>query len=150
MRLEAVLLPVSDVARTKSYYEMLGWQVDVDHSTADLRVVQITPPGSACAIIFGVGITAATPGSVRGLFLTVTDIEAARAELTARGAEVSEIFHDSGATVAHVDPHHHSPGLDPERRSYASYASFIDPDGNEWQLREIAPSSVRPRATFPT
>ena len=144
MRLEAVLLPVSDVTRTKTFYETLGWWVDVDHSTEDLREVQIRPPGSACAIIFGVGITAAAPGTVRGLLLAVTDIEAARAELTARGAEVSEIFHDSGGSVPRADPHHRSPGLDPQRRSYASFASFDDPDGNEWQLREMTMWTPQP------
>ena len=149
MRLEAILLPTSSVARTKTFYESLGWRVEADESVDDLRLVQMTPPGSACAIIFGVGITSASPGSVRGLLLGVTDIEAARADLRARGADVGEIFHDSPGTVPHVDPRYHAPGLDPDRRGYASFALFTDPDGNEWQLREIASARDSPRPGQP-
>jgi catechol 2,3-dioxygenase-like lactoylglutathione lyase family enzyme len=141
MKLEAVVLPTADVNRTKAYYETLGWQVDVDYATEGLRVVQMTPPGSYCSIVFGAGIAAADPGSAQGLILTVTDIEAARAELTARGVEVSEIFHDGAGAASRAETHYRAPGLDPERRNYASFASFADPDGNSWQLREITSRS---------
>ncbi len=137
MRLEVVVLPVSDVNCAKAYYQMLGWRVDLDTTTEDMRVVQTTPPGSACSIAFGVGLTSAAPGSVQGLTLGVTDIEAARADLSARGVDVSEIFHDTGGAFRHADTHYRVPGLDPRRRSHASFASFADPDGNGWLLQEI-------------
>lgn len=138
MKLEAVVLPIADANRTKAFYEALGWRVDADYMTEGLRVVQVTPPGSSCSVVFGVGIATGTAGSAQGLLLTVTDIEAARAELTARGVEVSEIFHDAAGAVSRAATHFRAPGLDPERRSAASFASFADPDGNGWQLREIA------------
>jgi catechol 2,3-dioxygenase-like lactoylglutathione lyase family enzyme len=100
MKLEVVVVPVSDVDRTKNFYKALGWREDADFAAgADFRVVQLTPPGSACSIIFGTGITSATPGSAQGLHLVMTDIEAAQAELADRGAEVSEVFHDAGGGV---------------------------------------------------
>ena len=131
MKLEVVVIPVSDVERAKSFYGKLGWRLDADFVVGDaFRGVQFTPPGSPCSIHFGKGITAAAPGSARGLFLVVSDIEAARADLVARGAAVSELFHRlPGETPGK--------GLDPKRRSYASFATFSDPDGNEWLLQEV-------------
>jgi catechol 2,3-dioxygenase-like lactoylglutathione lyase family enzyme len=138
MKLEIAVLPVSDVDRAKDFYVRLGWRLDADFATGDdFRVIQLTPPGSACSIIFGTGITAATPGSVESLYLIVTDIEAARAELVSHGAEVSEVFHDAGGVFHHAGTTGRQPGPDPERRSYCSFASFNDPDGNAWLLQEI-------------
>jgi catechol 2,3-dioxygenase-like lactoylglutathione lyase family enzyme len=129
MRLEVVTLPVSDVDRAKRFYEDLGWRTDADIVAGDaFRVVQVTPPHSLCSVAFGKGLTTAEPGSARRLLLVVHDIDAARADLISRGVEVSEVFHLAGGRV---------PGPDPRRRSYQSYASFADPDGNEWQLQEI-------------
>jgi catechol 2,3-dioxygenase-like lactoylglutathione lyase family enzyme len=130
-KLEVVILPVSDVDRAKQFYESLGWRLDADFPIReDFRVVHLTPPGSQASIIFGSGVTAAAPGSGNGL-LAVYDIDAARAELIARGVDVSEVFHgasgfDRAGTKARVS------GPDPERRSYASWATFSDPDGNGW------------------
>jgi catechol 2,3-dioxygenase-like lactoylglutathione lyase family enzyme len=130
MRLEVVVLPVSDVDRGKAFYEQAGFRVDVDHRAGDaFRVVQLTPPGSACSISIGTGITDGVPGSIQGLHLVVEDLEGALADLGGRGIDVSEPFH-FGAEGQ-------SPGLDPERRDYASYASFSDPDGNGWLLQEV-------------
>ncbi len=132
-KLELVLLPVTDVDRAKAFYvERVGFNVDVDHEVSEAcRVVQLTPPGSACSITFGRGITDAAPGSVKGLHLVVTDIEAAWAALVARGVEVSEPFHFvDGRRV---------PGVDPERRDYNSFLSFSDPDGNSWLVQERSP-----------
>ena len=129
-KLELVLIPVSDVDRAKSFYtEKAGFNLDVDTRVGDeMRVVQMTPPGSACSIGIGTGITDAAPGSVRGTHLVVSDILAARAELVARGVDVSEVRHfESGTWV---------PGPDPERRDYQSFADFHDPDGNTWVLQE--------------
>ena len=130
LKLELVLVPVSDVDAAKAFYsERAGFQVHVDHQAGDtFRVVQLDPPGSACSIAVGIGITDAAPGSVRGLHLVVTDIVEARAELTARGVEVSEIRHMS-ATGWQPGPH-------PDRADYASFADFSDPDGNTWVLQE--------------
>jgi catechol 2,3-dioxygenase-like lactoylglutathione lyase family enzyme len=131
MKLEVVVIPVSDVERAKSFYGKLGWRLDADFVVGDaFRAIQFTPPGSPCSIHFRKGITAAAPGSARGLFLVVSDIEAARTDLTKRGAAVSEIFH----RLPGEPP---SKGVDPMRRSYASYATFPDPDGNEWLLQEV-------------
>jgi catechol 2,3-dioxygenase-like lactoylglutathione lyase family enzyme len=130
-KLELVLLPVTDVERAKTFYiEKAGFILDVDHRAGDeFRVVQLTPPGSACSISFGKGITQAAPGSVQGLHLVVSDIDAAHAELVERGVDVSEIFHfESGARV---------PGPDPQRRDYGSFLSFSDPDGNSWVVQEV-------------
>jgi catechol 2,3-dioxygenase-like lactoylglutathione lyase family enzyme len=130
MKLELVLLPVADVDRAKAFYvERAGFNLDVDHRAGDeFRVVQVTPPGSACSVSFGIGITDTEPGSIRGLHLVVSDIEAARAELVGRGVEVAEITHFEGGK--------RMPGIDPDRRDYGSYADFSDPDGNTWVLQE--------------
>jgi len=133
LKLEVVVIPVTDVDRAKRFYGNLGWRLDADFINGDtFRVVQFTPPGSPTSIHFGKGLTTAAPGSAKSLYLIVSDIEAARAALTARGAEVGEIFHRTavgGPTVK---------GVDPERRSYNSFATFKDPDGNEWLLQEIS------------
>ena len=132
LKLEVVVIPVSDVDRAKRFYETLGWRLDGDFSNGpDWRGVQMTPPGSACSIQFGKGITAAKPGSVQGTFLVVDDIEAARAGLIGLGADVSEVFHFDAIGGPRL------PGRDQERRSYYSYATFSDPDGNGWLLQEI-------------
>jgi catechol 2,3-dioxygenase-like lactoylglutathione lyase family enzyme len=131
-RLEVVGLPVSDVDRAKDFYvNQLGWRLDADFNINEsFWVVQVTPPGSLCSIHFGKGITAATPGSGDHMYLVVTDLEAARAELTAKGIEVSEIVH----LLPGQDP---EPGLAPDRGTYQSYAFFSDPDGNRWSIQEI-------------
>jgi catechol 2,3-dioxygenase-like lactoylglutathione lyase family enzyme len=132
LKLEVIVLPVSDVDRAKRFYEGLGWRLDADFAAGEnWRVVQMTPPGSPCSIHFGKGLTTAVPGSVKNLYLVVSDIEAARAELIGRGAEVSEAFHYTGFGGARVSGH------DPQGRSYGTYASFNDPDGNSWLLQEI-------------
>jgi catechol 2,3-dioxygenase-like lactoylglutathione lyase family enzyme len=131
MKLEVVVLPVVDVDRAKRFYKGLGWREDADFSAGDdFRVVQLTPPGSPCSIHFGKGLTAAAPGSIQGLYLVVDDIEAARAELNGHGADVSGAFH-------YTQTRQRAPGPDPERRSYGTYATFTDPDGNRWLLQEI-------------
>ena len=138
MKLEVIVIPVSDVDRAKRFYNSLGWRLDADFVTGeDFRVVQLTPPGSECSIIFGKGITSAVPGSVQGLQLVVFDIEAARAELIDHGVDVSELFHDVGGVFHHAGVEGRVSGPDPERRSYASFASFSDPDGNGWLLQEV-------------
>ncbi|HEY3629593.1 MAG TPA: VOC family protein [Jatrophihabitantaceae bacterium] len=133
LKLELVLIPVTDVDRAKAFYaDKLGCTVDVDHSAGDaFRVVQLTPPGSACSISLGIGITKAEPGSVVGTHLVVTDIVAARDELIGRGVEVSEI--------RHVDADGWHAGPSPTRGKYESYAEFADPDGNSWMLQEVPP-----------
>jgi catechol 2,3-dioxygenase-like lactoylglutathione lyase family enzyme len=129
MKLEVVTLPVSDVDRAKRFYQSLGWRLDADIVRGDaFRAVQLTPLHSSCSIAFGTGLTTDEPGSVQRLILAVTDIDAARADLISRGAEVSEVFHLDGGRV---------PGPDPEGRSYQTYAAFTDPDGNGWLLQEI-------------
>jgi catechol 2,3-dioxygenase-like lactoylglutathione lyase family enzyme len=138
MRLEVVVLPVADVDRAKQFYARLGWRLDADFpGEAGFRVVQLTPPGSPCSIIFGSHVTTAAPGSADALMLVVTDIEVARADLVARGVDVSEIFHDAGGVFHHAGTDARVPGLDPQRRSYSSFASFSDPDGNGWLLQGI-------------
>lgn len=138
MRLEVVVIPVSDVDRALSFYRGLGWRVDADVAPEpDFRVVQVTPPDSGCSVIFGTHVTEAAPGSTRGLHLVVYDIEAARADLIAHGAEVSEIFHDAGGIFHHAGTASRVSGRDPKGASYGSFASFSDPDGNEWVLQEI-------------
>jgi catechol 2,3-dioxygenase-like lactoylglutathione lyase family enzyme len=137
-KLEVVVLPVSDVDRAKDFYTALGWREDADIATSDdFRVIQLTPPGSPCSIIFGTGLTSAAPGSAEGLHLVVDDIDAARAELESRGAQVSEVFHDSGGIFHHAGDGERVSGPAPERASYGSFASFSDPDGNGWVLQEI-------------
>jgi predicted enzyme related to lactoylglutathione lyase len=134
-KLEVAILPVSDADRAKQFYASLGWREDADFIfSEDFRVLQFTPPGSQASIIFGTGVTAAVPGTGENLLLAVDDIEAARAELIERGIEVSEAFH--GVPFA-ADGSRREPGLDPERQSYGSYASFSDPDGNEFLLQEV-------------
>ena len=138
MKLEVVVLPVADVDRAKSFYETLGFRLDIDYvGSEDFRVVQFTPPGSECSIIIGKGITSAPPGSTQGLQLTVLDIEAARAELAGHGVDVSEPFHDTGGVFHHAGDAERAPGPDPERADYGSFASFSDPDGNGWLLQEV-------------
>ena len=129
MKLEVVTLPVSDVDRAKAFYQSLGWRLDADIAVGDsFRVVQLTPPHSACSIAFGKGVTTGEPGSIQRLILAVEDINAAREDVGRCGVEVSEVFHLAGGRV---------PGPDPEGRSYQTYASFSDPDGNGWLLQEI-------------
>jgi catechol 2,3-dioxygenase-like lactoylglutathione lyase family enzyme len=138
LKLEVVVLPVADVDRAKQYYEALGFRLDADFSPSpDYRVVQLNPPGSECAIIFGQGVTTAAPGSVQGLHLIVTDVEKAREELVGRGADVSEVFHDSTGIFHHAGTEARVGGPDAERRDYGSFASFSDPDGNGWVLQEV-------------
>jgi catechol 2,3-dioxygenase-like lactoylglutathione lyase family enzyme len=138
MKLEVVVLPVSDIDRAKRFYQMLGWRLDADFVISDdLRVLQFTPTGSQPSIIFGTGVSHATPGSAERLVLVVQDIDAARANLVARGVEVSEVFHDKGRGFPHAEATDRVAGPDPERRSYFSFASFSDPDGNGWVLQEI-------------
>jgi len=139
MKLEVVLVPVSDVDRAKGFYEGLGWRMDIDYvgDEVGFRVVQFTPPGSECSIIFGEGITGADPGSYEGLQLTVTDIAAAREDLIGRGVEVSEVFHDAGGIFHHIGNANRTIGPAPENADYGSFASFSDPDGNGWLLQEI-------------
>lgn len=138
MKLEVVVIPVSDVDRAKAFYEGLGWTLDVDLDISpDYRVVEFTPPGSPTSIIFGTGVTDAKPGSVRGLQLVTSDIEAARAALAAVGAPVTDVFHDATGVFHHGGTTARVPGLAPERRSYGSWVAFDDPDGNEWLVQEI-------------
>jgi catechol 2,3-dioxygenase-like lactoylglutathione lyase family enzyme len=138
MKLEVVVLPVADVDRAKNFYVGLGWRLDADFpGDAGFRVVQLTPPGSPCSVIFGSQVTGAAPGSADALMLVVTDIEGARADLLARGVDVSDVFHDAGGVFHHAGTDDRVPGLDPQHRSYTSFASFSDPDGNGWMLQEI-------------
>jgi catechol 2,3-dioxygenase-like lactoylglutathione lyase family enzyme len=138
MKLEVVVVPVSDVDRAQRFYEALGFRMDIDYvGGEDFRVVQFTPPGSECSIIIGDGVTSAAPGSMEGLQLIVVDIEAARADLLARGVEVSEPFHDAGGIFHHAGEKERVTGPDPERSDYGSFASFSDPDGNGWLLQEV-------------
>ena len=129
MFLEVVTLPVSDADRAKEFYQSLGWRLDADIARGDaFRVIQFTPPHSACSVAFGVGVTTGEPGSLRRLILAVSDVDAARKDLVSRGIDVSGVFHLAGGRV---------PGPDPEGRSYQTYAAFSDPDGNEFLLQEI-------------
>ena len=143
MKLEVVVIPVSDVSRAKEFYASLGWRLDAEFGSGDdFRIMQFTPPGSGCAIIFGKNVTAAAPGSAQGLYLIVSDVAAARADLVARGIKVSEVFHDASGVYAGSDQPYlfrrkRASGLDPEHRSYRSFASFSDPDGNGWLFQEI-------------
>jgi catechol 2,3-dioxygenase-like lactoylglutathione lyase family enzyme len=155
-KLEIVVIPVSDVDRAKEFYRRLGWRLDADYDNgSDFRVIQFTPPGSGCSVIFGKNVTAATPGSAQGLYLIVSDIEAARKELLGRGVAISEAFHDAGGVYAGSDQPYlfgrlRVSGRDPEHRSYRTFASFSDPDGNGWLLQEIttrAPGRIDSAAT---
>ena len=135
MKLEVITIPVSDIDRAKEFYGGLGWRLDADFSKGDDRVVQFTPPGSQCSVHFGRNLTSVAPGSAQSLWLIVSDIQAARDELVGRGIEVSEVFHYAGWN--RVDPDARLSGPAPDRRSYGSFVSFSDPDGNGWLLQEI-------------
>jgi catechol 2,3-dioxygenase-like lactoylglutathione lyase family enzyme len=142
MKFEIVVIPVSDVDRAKRFYGDLGWRLDADFSGGDWRVIQFTPPGSGCSVIFGSNVTAAAPGSAQGLYLIVSDIEAARKHLIDRGVAVGEIFHGGGDIHDGPDAPFLSgrlrvSGPDPARASYSTFASFSDPDGNGWLFQEI-------------
>ncbi|WP_028637069.1 VOC family protein [Nocardioides sp. URHA0032] len=151
MKLELVVIPVSDVDRSKDFYKALGWRLDADIATdADFRVVQLTPPGSPASVIFGTQVSSQSPGSAQGLHLIVSDIEAAHDELTRLGAEVSDVFHDAGGVFHHAGTQGRVVGPDPEGRSYGSFLSFSDPDGNGWVLQEITsrlPGRIDPTVT---
>jgi len=140
LKLEVVILPVADVDRSKRFYQSLGWRLDADFAFDNgFRVVQFTPPGSGCSIQFGTKVTSAAPGSAQSFYLIVSNIESARAELVSRGAKVSEIFHP-GEPGAHFQPEGSPSRLtdpSPDRTSYRSYATFSDPDGNNWLLQEV-------------
>ena len=155
MKFEIVVIPVSDVDRAKEFYGGLGWRLDADYATDGFRVIQFTPPGSGCSVIFGENVTAAAPGSAQGLYLIVSDIAAAREELVGRGVKISEVFHDASGVYAGPDEPYlfgrlRVNGPDPEHRSYRSFASFHDPDGNGWLFQEITtrlPGRIDPAAT---
>ncbi len=156
-KLEIVVIPVSDVDRAKEFYTKLGWRLDADYANGnDFRVIQFTPPGSGCSVIFGKNVTPATPGSAQGLYLIVSDIAAARNEMVGRGIEISEVFHDGGGVYAGPDKPYlfgrlRVSGPDPDHRSYRSFASFRDPDGNGWLLQEITtrlPGRVTGKTAF--
>ena len=156
MKFEIVVIPVSDVDRAKRFYGNLGWRLDADFAAGDdYRVIQFTPPGSGCSVIFGKNVTAAAPGSAQGLYLIVSDIKAARDELLGRGVEISEVFHAAGDVYAGPDEPYlfgrrRVNGPDPGRGSYRSFASFRDTDGNGWLFQEITtrlPGRIDPAAT---
>jgi catechol 2,3-dioxygenase-like lactoylglutathione lyase family enzyme len=156
MKLEVVVIPVSDVDRAKEFYAKLGWRLDADFATGnDWRAVQFTPPGSGCSVIFGKNVTPAAPGSAQGLYLIVSDIAAARDELLRRGVKASEVFHGGGSVYAGPDEPYlfgrlRVSGPDPEHRSYHSHVSFRDPDGNGWLLQEVTarlPGRIDSRTT---
>jgi catechol 2,3-dioxygenase-like lactoylglutathione lyase family enzyme len=138
MKFEFAVIPVSDVDRAKDFYASLGWKLDMDFVRGeDFRVIQFTPPGSPASIVFGKGITSAQPGSAQGLYLVVSDIEAVRADLLARGASVGELFHDAGGVFHHAGTEGRLSGAAPQRRSYGTFAAFNDPDGNGWLMQEV-------------
>jgi catechol 2,3-dioxygenase-like lactoylglutathione lyase family enzyme len=158
-KLEVLVIPVSDVARAKDFYTSLGWRLDADYDNgSDFRVIQFTPTGSGCSIIFGKNVTAAVPGSAQGLYLIVSDVAAARDELLGRGVKVSEVFHDAAGVYAGPDEPYlfgrlRVSGPDPDHRSYRSFASFHDPDGNGWLFQEITtrlPGRVTAYTTYPS
>jgi len=137
MKLEVIVIPVADVDRSAEFYGRLGWRVDADIKTGAGRLLQFTPPGSPCSILIGTGLTPSAPGTAQFVHLIVSDIEAARAELAGKGVQVSEVFHDAGGGYNRFDSKVRASGPDPARRSYASFATFADPDGNGWVLQEI-------------
>jgi len=155
MKFEIVVIPVSDVERAKQFYSKLGWRLDADFGNGnDFRIIQFTPPGSGCSIIFGKNLTAAAPGSVQGLYLIVSDIQATRQAVLDRGIQVSEVFHNEGAFAGADEPYLFGrvrvSGPDPQHGSYRSFASFHDPDGNGWLFQEItarAPGRIDPATT---
>ncbi|XVV08852.1 VOC family protein [Actinoplanes sp. CA-131856] len=137
-QLELIVLPVTDVDRSKAFFKRIGFREDLDYIDGeDFRVVHFTPPGSPCSIVVGTGIGTAAPGTVENIHLTVKDIEEARADLIGRGVEVSEIFHDEDGVFHHAGTDKRVPGLYPGRASYGSFASFADPDGNGFLLQEV-------------
>jgi catechol 2,3-dioxygenase-like lactoylglutathione lyase family enzyme len=157
MKLEVIVIPVANVDRAKQFYDGLGWRLDADFAFDDgFRVIQFTPPGSGASIIFGTNVTAAAPGSARGLYLIVPDIEVACKELLSRGVKVSEPFHGGGDVHSGADEPHLFGSVrvgrpDPRRRSYLSLASFSDPDGNGWMLQEVTarlPGRMAANTTF--
>ena len=142
MKLEVIVIPVSDVDRAKDFYSRLGWRPDADRTAGSgFRLIQFTPPGSGCSVIFGKNVTPAAPGSAQGLYLIVSDIQAARKALLDRGIQISEAFHNNGVFAgtdeAYLSGRTRASGPDPQHRSYSSFASFSDPDGNGWLLQEI-------------
>src|SRR5205809_756155 len=156
LKFEIVVIPVSDVDRAKEFYARLGWRLDADYDSGkDFRAIQFTPPGSGRSVIFGKNVTAAAPGSARGLYLIVSDIEVARKELLGRGVVISEVFHDAGGVYAGTDEPYlfgrlRVSGPDPDHHSYRSFASFRDPDGNGWLVQEITtrlPGRIDPATT---
>ena len=151
MKLEVVVVPVTDVDRAKDFYTTLGWRLDADLATDEsFRVVQVTPPGSPTSVIFGTSVTDQAPGSARGLHLVVSDIDAAHDELKRLGADPSEVFHDAGGVFHHAGTDSRVSGPDPQRNSYGSFLSFSDPDGNGWILQEITrriPGRIDPSVT---
>jgi catechol 2,3-dioxygenase-like lactoylglutathione lyase family enzyme len=151
MKLEVVVIPVADAGRAKDFYAGLGFRLDADVATGDdFRVVQMTPPGSPASIIFGTSVTAAEPGTAQGLHLIVSDIAAAHAYLASHGVDVSEVWHDAGGIFHHAGAEARVDGPDPQGRSYGSFLSFSDPDGNGWLLQEITtrlPGRVDPAQT---
>jgi catechol 2,3-dioxygenase-like lactoylglutathione lyase family enzyme len=158
-KLEVLVIPVSDVDRAKEFYASLGWRLDADYDNgSDFRVIQFTPTGSGCSIIFGKNVTAAAPGSAQGLYLVVSDVAAARDEMLGRGVKVSEVFHDAGGVYAGPDEPYlfgrlRVSGPDPDHRSYRSFASFHDPDGNGWLFQEITtrlPGRVTADTAYPS
>jgi catechol 2,3-dioxygenase-like lactoylglutathione lyase family enzyme len=156
MKFEIVVIPVSDASRAKEFYAKLGWRLDADYDSGKgFRVIQFTPPGSGCAVIFGQNVTPATPGSAQGLYLIVSDIAAARKVLLDRGVQVSEVFHNAGVYAGKDETYLFGSvrvsGPDPEHRSYRSFASFKDPDGNGWLFQEITarlPGRIDPATTI--
>jgi catechol 2,3-dioxygenase-like lactoylglutathione lyase family enzyme len=153
MKFEIVIIPVSDVDRAKEFYAKLGWRLDADfESGKDFRVIQFTPPGSGCSVIFGKNVTPAAPGSAQGLYLIVSDIQAARKALLDRGVQISEVFHNDGVYAGTDEPFLFGrvSGPDPNHSSYRSFASFHDPDGNGWLFQEITarlPGRIDPATT---
>jgi catechol 2,3-dioxygenase-like lactoylglutathione lyase family enzyme len=152
MKLEVVVIPVSDVDRAKAFYGKLGWRLDADVVNGDLRLVQYTPPGAGCSIQFGTKLTSAVPGSAQGLYLVVSDIEMTRRLLVAEGVEVSALFHEGGLGDRFADSgsDRRISGPSPNRQSYGSFASFSDPDGNGWLLQEVTsrlPGRIDPAVT---
>jgi catechol 2,3-dioxygenase-like lactoylglutathione lyase family enzyme len=155
MKFEIVVIPVSDVSRAKEFYAKLGWRLDADFDNGkDFRIIQFTPPGSGCSVIFGKNVTPAAPGSAQGLYLIVSDIQAARKELLDRGVQVSEVFHNEGVYAGTDETFLFGRvrvnGPDPGHGSYRSFASFRDPDGNGWLFQEITsrlPGRIDPAMT---
>jgi catechol 2,3-dioxygenase-like lactoylglutathione lyase family enzyme len=156
MKFEIAVIPVSDADRAKEFYSKLGWRLDADYDNgSDFRVIQFTPPGSGCSVIFGKNVTGAAPGSAQGLYLIVSDIAAAREELIGLGVKVSEVFHNEGVYAGPDEPYLFGrlriSGPDPEHRSYRSFASFKDPDGNGWLFQELTarlPGRVAGNTTY--